>query len=581
MVTASRRSNTPIARAKAGKSGTPKAAPKTTRKTTSRAKKTTMGVRARAGARVEYRIYPSIGIARIGDSDQAFFIGPEAPGMLPEGPYRDTNGIHPQAARFRIYRVDIDANENEQVTAEVRPTATTKIEWAVQLANRKAAAMRIEDTLARVPKPKPRNDGFNRSKLVISAQGTIGGKNAAAVALSGKIEFAKGNAKGKVVDSISLAKLTTDGDGRLLVVGGKGKSGSPLNAKIDKFSDNDGWYDSVSDGPVQATLTIDGTKVPVIPAWVVVTIPRYAPGVYGIVTWYDQAVSMARTNNDGTFDPPRSTSFTRDIFPILSRADGLHSVHSGTHAGPMRPLSDDARIQELQNVQARIRLFAKLTPLNLQAPAAEEKPKMSDGSGFRMPYMNSGANPDASGPPWAYLSLTKYQLAHVQNWVAGNFKADWPGKAPDPVPLDKIKVGDQPAALSEAALEACVGGAFFPGIEGTYDIARASTYHPEQNLRRDLRINPAHPPGFVTEKMALPWQADYTDCADYWWPSQRPVNVTKQDGSPGEWTRGITGVQRNKYLNMVDFWSRLAHVLREPDGKRFVELGRKPINGVS
>jgi hypothetical protein len=314
---------------------------------------------------------------------------------------------------------------------------------------------------------------------------------------------------------------------------------------------------------------------------VVVTIPRYAPQVYGIVTWYDQAVSMARTNDDGTFDPPRSTSFTKDIYPILARADGLRAVHNGTHADGPRALSDDARIRELQGVQARARLLAKLAPLNLKAPSAEDKPIASDGSGFRMPFMNSGANPDANGPPWAYLSLTRYQFAHIQNWVAGNFAEDWPGKAPGPIPFEQIKVGNQPAALNEAALEACVGGAFYPGIEGTYDIARIATYHPERNLRRDLRVSPAHPAGFLTEKMALPWQADFADCADYWWPSQRPVNVTRQDGSRVEWARGVTGVQRNRHLNMVEFWSNLAHVLREPDGMRFVEVGRKPINGVS
>jgi hypothetical protein len=108
-----------------------------------------------------------------------------------------------------------------------------------------------------------------------------------------------------------------------------------------------------------------------------------------------------------------------------------------------------------------------------------------------------------------------------------------------------------------------------------------STYHPQLNLRRDLRVNPAHPPGFITEKMALPWQADFADCADYWWPSQRPVIVTKQDATQAEWARGITGVQRNRHLNMVEFWSSLAHVLREDGGTRFVEVGRKPINGVS
>ena len=32
------------------------------------------------------------------------------------------------------------------------------------------------------------------------------------------------------------------------------------------------------------------------------------------------------------------------------------------------------------------------------------------------------------------------------------------------------------------------------------------------NLRREFRIDPAHPAGFLTEKMALPWQADFADC---------------------------------------------------------------------
>ena len=78
--------------------------------------------------------------------------------------------------------------------------------------------------------------------------------------------------------------------------------------------------------------------------------------------------------------------------------------------------------------------------------------------------------------------------------------------------------------------------------------------------------------------MALPWQADFVDCAAFWWPSQRPVNVVTQQGKQEEWARGMTGFQRARQLIMVKFWSSLAHVLREPDG-RFIEVGRKPING--
>ena len=532
---------------------------------------------ARLGARTEFRIYPSIGIARVGDCKDSFIIGPEAPGIVPEGPFRGADGgIKPQGARFRIYRVDIDSNENETVVAEVLPKASVKIKWTVQLANRKAAGAKILDTLARNRKPGLRNKGFNRNKLVISAEGSIEGTNSEGLPMTGSIEFAQGKSAGKVVKNISLATLRTDANGRLVVVGGAGMSGSPFNSSLNDFADNDGWYDSVSDGPVSATLTIDGRAQPVIPAWVVVTVPRYAPGIYGIVTWYDQAVGMARTNDNGTHESPRTTSFTRDIYPILKRADGLHWVQKGAHGNAMRPLSDDARLREFQNSQeARARLFAKLTPLNDEAPGFEDLPPS------KMPRLNSGSNPDLKGPTWVYPSLTWYQLAHVQKWVAGNFDADWPGHEPQSIPFDKIPLRDQPRAINEAALEACVGGAFAPGIEGTYDIARLGTYHSERHLRRDLRVDPKHPAGFLTEKMALPWQADFADCGDNWWPSQRPVNVTTQDGNIDRWDRGITGVGRGGHLNMVDFWPGLAFILRDATSGKFAEVGRQPINGVS
>ena len=50
------------------------------------------------------RIYPSIGVARLGDSLDQFFVGPEAPGCPPnpDGGFKDPEGrIKRQAARFR------------------------------------------------------------------------------------------------------------------------------------------------------------------------------------------------------------------------------------------------------------------------------------------------------------------------------------------------------------------------------------------------------------------------------------------------------------------------------------------------
>ena len=97
-----------------------------------------------SGARTDYRIYPSIGIARVGDSTDGFFIGPEAPGVVPEGPFRGKDdGIKPQGARFRVFQVDIDANGNETVIREVTGAPDVRIEWTVEHANRKAAAREI------------------------------------------------------------------------------------------------------------------------------------------------------------------------------------------------------------------------------------------------------------------------------------------------------------------------------------------------------------------------------------------------------------------------------------------------------
>jgi hypothetical protein len=541
-----------------------------TRQPAKRTSAAALALNVGAGPRTEYRIYPSIGIARIGDSKDGFLTGPEAPGVVPTGPFRGNDkGIKPQAARFRIYKINIDDNENETVIEEVVAGGNTRIEWNVNLVNRKAAGSQIFDTLSRTQPPKDRNKGFDRKKLVITASGSITKTGTVGPVLAGKIEFAKPNANGVVFNNIELATLRTDDAGRLLIVGGPGTSGSVPNTKIGSFSDNDGWYDSVSDGPVSATLRIGDKEVQAIPAWVVVTVPRFAPGVYAVITWYDRALSMVRENSIGRFDPPRTTSFTRDIYPILKRADNISAVHQPAHTAGAPALSDAAHIAAYKDRSARVQVVSRLTPIGTETSDPEQTPE-------GMPQLYGGANPDPdpNSPTFVFLSLTKYQMAHLQNWVNGAFADDWPGQPPVPPSFDKIPVADQPWALTQAALEACVGGSFYPGIEGTYDIARASTYHPESQLRREFRIDPAHPAGFLTEKMALPWQADFADCRGFWWPSQRPDDVTTSAGKKDKWDRGVVGVHLNGHQNMVDDWSKLGFVVFDATKGKFVETER-------
>src|SRR5262245_4757257 len=185
----------PTARKRSSKSTsrTRRATPATSRAAVAAA----LGLQARLGERTEYRIYPSIGIARVGDCKDSFMIGPEAPGVVPSGPFRgNDHGLKPQAARFRIYKVDIDSNENETVTEEISVGKDGKIGWPVCLANRKAAGLRSCDTLGRASNPRPRKPGLDREKLVIAATGSATGVGVGGPVLSGAIEFARPRTSG-------------------------------------------------------------------------------------------------------------------------------------------------------------------------------------------------------------------------------------------------------------------------------------------------------------------------------------------------------------------------------------------------
>ena len=65
-----------------------------------------------------------------------------------------------------------------------------------------------------------------------------------------------------------------------------------------------------------------------------------------------------------------------------------------------------------------------------------------------------------------------------------------------------------PDDLDRSALEACVGLNFFPGIEASQTLRLPIYTEPfrfDQNLAQVS-------PGFLTEVMAVPWQADFKEC---------------------------------------------------------------------
>src|SRR5687767_5916452 len=83
------------------------------------------------------KIHPGLGIARVGNSPDEFFVGPETPGDIPHpaGGFKDAHGrIKRQAARFRIYAYNAAGEAIAELTA-----ADADIQWSVQLANKKAS----------------------------------------------------------------------------------------------------------------------------------------------------------------------------------------------------------------------------------------------------------------------------------------------------------------------------------------------------------------------------------------------------------------------------------------------------------
>lgn len=88
-------------------------------------------------------IYPTIGIARVGNSTaseegEGWYVGPEVPGRddTPPGGFKDKDyRVKRQAARFRVYAFD----EANNVLCEATPDKGFKTEWKVQVANKKAS----------------------------------------------------------------------------------------------------------------------------------------------------------------------------------------------------------------------------------------------------------------------------------------------------------------------------------------------------------------------------------------------------------------------------------------------------------
>ncbi|HMG74101.1 MAG TPA: LodA/GoxA family CTQ-dependent oxidase, partial [Pyrinomonadaceae bacterium] len=311
-----------------------------------------------------YRIHPGIGIARLGNSPDAFCITPEQPAALPidcdqrgnplvtpDGQtelrikaFKDDQGrLKRQAARFLVYAYDDEHPDGrplklgDQIEGGGNAGTLINIQWRVYLANKKSCwyqFRQLEGEHGYDANHPLRNaaltDPDARQQLIIDpGPRTVDGQGTrtANFGRDGGDSYAATFPPALQPNSIdTLGNLLTDDSGRLLVLGGHGNSGSYLfddfgQPRIVSYANNDGWFDDTSDGPVMARLAMFSSLVGAVryvdveyPAWVVCAYPAYVPEILDVVTMDDVIEDMAirqfaeRTDiygTSGTFDDPQ------------------------------------------------------------------------------------------------------------------------------------------------------------------------------------------------------------------------------------------------------------------------------------
>ena len=587
-----------------------------------------------------YRIHPAIGIARMGNADPGtFFVGPEVPGYGPSGapPYKDVNGlVRPQGARFRIWEYRPDANGRLAPYQEVTLSTpgVSRIQWTVHLANKKASFHRFYgpagesspyvSPLADTTVAPLRNASVaDRSTLEIDfGARSISGASQPAQTFGPDPGYAQTyprKSNGAPVIGY-LGQVRTDTAGRLIVLGGQGKAGfsADVQPPLPTYANNEGWFDDASDGPVTATLRVNGRDVQVDGAWVLCAPPDFAPRIRPAITLYDLLTDMAvrflplpanalyfggpldkirqlkaayAGNPDNDF-PGYAPSFADDIFPVLRAAYDfwwVTSLVNQKHQSLLDPTLNDPSPGALK---ARQGVFLYLRPplgvnSNVTGPMTMPRQQGDD------PYV--GQESDSAKK----LTLTRVQYGFFRNWANGTFlpAPDFSQLGPPSGAAPPPGAVVTPDGLDRAALENAQGGAFFPGIEASWQIRNPALFL--EPFRIDLAatsqyIGESAPigPGHFSRQMAVPWHADFNDCrheGDYaWWPAQRPDDALPSYGAQQrlDWARpnnqASNQQQKTTHEDMLANWFKYGFVIQvnDPAGvspPQFVETERRAV----
>lgn len=260
---------------------------------------------------MRFKIHPAIGLARVGDSPDKFYLAPERAGHMPnelnadgkEQPvqkFKDEQGrVKRQAARFRVYAYDEATGKGKELevgdtietvfvrggqssTGQLATGVVVDIEWTVYLANKKASWYEFQqldgehgyDAATHPLRNADLTDPNVRQQLIIDpGPQTVSHTNKKQQVA----HFARGQNPGysqsfppplspNSIDTLGELRAVKQGKHlRLLVLGGHGNSGSFKEGfgqpVIQHYANNDGWFDDTSDGPVMARVKYKVTHI--------------------------------------------------------------------------------------------------------------------------------------------------------------------------------------------------------------------------------------------------------------------------------------------------------------------------------
>lgn len=506
------------------------------------------------------RIHPAIGIARVGGSPE-FIIGPEVPDQQRPAPspkygFKDKKGqLLRQAARFRIYGYDKKGN----VVGELAPSKSVDIAWTVEVANTKAAWYDFDMAM-----DIPEFDGSQGTPPMSSLLRNATAKDRAKLAITPKprtIAGRKTTGKQYIFDdgkfykkSVPLGELQTDDDGRLIFLPAFGVSASENGKPATTFANNELWHDDVADGPVTATVSINGKSVDVEHAWVVVAPPDYAPGIIAFITMYD-VIRDAGWKLDPSLMPAKP-SYTRDIMPLFQRLADNQWVNAG-----FGKLFGWRTAEDLNTLLASLGDASEFAqPLREAMFRRFRNPDFAEMQPDAIPPVYGDGMDLPPHDPRQWLAVTDMQYVMLRKWAAGDFIADYDPNAKPPQKLDEYPLDEQPWALDYAALENTIGGPFHPGCEMTWPMRQPIMYEKPFRLKLRASAPPDYGPaltskialapggpldgsvaGDVSRWMAVPWQTDTSSCLyayvgyqdgvflPTFWPVRVPNNLLTQE----------------------------------------------------